>query len=75
MKYKISEYGLYITKTVYYEVSCGVVVGSVMKATWTGVGILQLFGRNSHSDATFNFCPNVRLHWLPRLRVRYLLPR
>jgi hypothetical protein len=30
---KISEYGLCITKTVYYKVSCGVVVGWVLKAT------------------------------------------
>jgi hypothetical protein len=29
---EFSEYGLYITKTVYYEVSCGVVVGWVLKA-------------------------------------------
>ena len=28
----ISEYGLYITKTVYYKVSCGIVVGWVLKA-------------------------------------------
>jgi hypothetical protein len=41
MKNKISEYGLYITKTAYYEVSCGVVVGRVMEATLTGVWILQ----------------------------------
>ncbi len=33
MKIKISKYGLYITKTVYYEVSCDVVVGRVVKAT------------------------------------------
>ena len=26
---------------VYYEVICGVVVGWVLKATWTGVRILQ----------------------------------
>ena len=34
-KNKISEYGLLITKTVYYdyEVSCGIVVGWVLKAT------------------------------------------
>ena len=36
MKNKISEYGLNITKTVYYEVSCGVVVGRVLKATVDG---------------------------------------
>ena len=40
-KNKISEYGLYITKTDYYKVSCGVVVGSVLKAWWTGVGFVQ----------------------------------
>ena len=33
MKIKISEYCLYINKTVYYEVSCGIVVGRVLKAT------------------------------------------
>jgi len=43
MKNKISEYGLYITKTVDYEVSCGVLVGSVLKATWTGVGSSVIF--------------------------------
>ena len=33
---------LYILlKMVYYEVSCGVVVGWVLKATWTGVRIPQ----------------------------------
>ena len=32
MKNKISDYGLYLTKTAYNEVSCGVVVGSVLKA-------------------------------------------
>jgi hypothetical protein len=32
---------VYITKTLYYEVSCGVVVGWVLKVTWTGVLILQ----------------------------------
>jgi hypothetical protein len=32
---------VYITKTLYYEVSCGVVVGWVLKVTWTGVWILQ----------------------------------
>ena len=31
----------FFTKTVYYKVSCGVVVGWVLKATWTGVRILQ----------------------------------
>jgi hypothetical protein len=36
MKNKISEYGLNVTKTVYYEVSCGVVVGRVLKATVDG---------------------------------------
>ena len=25
-----------------------------------------LFGGNSHSDAAFNFCPDFRVHWLPR---------
>jgi hypothetical protein len=30
---QISEYGFYITKTVYHEGSCGVVVGWVLKAT------------------------------------------
>ena len=30
-----------MTKTVYYEVSCGLVVWWVLKATWTGVRILQ----------------------------------
>jgi len=33
MKNKISEYGSSITKTVYYEVSCGVVVCWVQKGT------------------------------------------
>jgi hypothetical protein len=42
MKKKIGEYGIYIAKTVYYEVSCGVLVGWVLKATWTGVPILQV---------------------------------
>ena len=26
----------------------------------------RLFCGNSHSDAAFNFCPDVRVHWLPR---------
>ena len=38
---KISECGLFITKTDYYKVSCGVVVVSVLKAWWTKVEILQ----------------------------------
>ena len=44
---KISEYGLYITETVYREVSCGTVVGWVLMDTWTGVWILQLQARVS----------------------------
>ena len=26
----------------------------------------RLFGSNSHSDAAFNFCPDVMVHWLLR---------
>ena len=74
MKNKISKYGLYITETVYYEVSCGVVVGWVLKAMMDrgsdSAGALcelpRLFGGNSHCYAAFNFCPDVRVHWLPR---------
>jgi hypothetical protein len=74
MKNKISQYGLYITKTVYYKVSCGVVIGWVLKATVDRgsdpAGALcelpRLFGGNSHSDDAFNFCPDGRVHWLPR---------
>jgi len=32
MKNKIRKYGLFITKTVYYGASCGVVVGLVLEA-------------------------------------------
>ena len=67
-KNKISEYDLYITKTVYYEVSCGVVVGWVLKATVDqgsdpAGALCELPPKrcgNSHSDAAFNFCPDVR---------------
>ncbi len=74
MKNKISEYGLYTTKTVYYEVSCGVVVGWVLKASVDRGSdpacalceLPRLFGGNSHSDAAFSFCPDVRVHRLTR---------
>jgi hypothetical protein len=60
---KISKYGFYITKTVYYEVYCCVVVGWVLKAT-------MVLGSDSAGTlcelpATLIFCPNVRVDWLP----------
>ena len=75
MENKISEYGLYITKTVYYKISCGIVVGWVLKAMVDQgsdpAGALceelpHLFCSNSHSDAAFNICPDVRVHRLPQ---------
>jgi hypothetical protein len=67
MKNKISEYGLYITKMVYYEVSCGVVVGWVLKSTVDRVSDpAGAATHTSHSDAAFNFCPDARVHRLTR---------
>ena len=61
---------------VSYVVSCGVVVGWVLTATWTRgldpAGALCELPRLfcvcgiSHSNEAFNFCPDVRVHRLPR---------
>ena len=64
-------------------VSCGVVVGWVLKATVDRGSdpacalceLPRLFGGNSHSDAAFSFCPDVRVHRLTDVRVRHRLPR
>jgi len=74
MKNKISEYGLYITKTVYYEVHCGVVVGWVLKAMvdWgmDPAGVLcELPPKQLIFAPTLGYigCLDVRVrHWLPR---------
>ena len=73
MKNKIAHM-VYITKTVYYKVSCGVVVGSVLKATWTGVGTLKarcVSCRVSH----LIFAPPLGYIDCPDVRVRHRLPR
>lgn len=65
----ISNYVFYTNETMYLEVSDGVVVGSVHQTTATAGAQCELpclFGGNSQSDAAFTFCPNIRVHWLPR---------
>ena len=70
MKKLFNECGLYLTKAFKYKVSDSIVIGWVWQGKRTGVQIPQaccvhcrsLFGGNSHSNAPFNFCPNVRVH-------------
>ena len=65
----ISNYVFYTNETMYLEVSDGVVVGSVHQTTATAGAQCELpclVGGNSQSDAAFTFCPDIRVHWLPR---------
>ena len=63
-----------MTKTSMYEVSNGVVVGVTLAVTWEVSShpkralrdLPHLFRGKSHSDEASKFCPNVRVHWLPR---------
>jgi hypothetical protein len=83
MKNKIGEYGIYITKTVYYEVICGVVVVWILKATWTGVRILQArcvscrvsFSATHTAMPRLIFAPTLGYIGCPNVRVRHRLPR
>ena len=73
IKNKISKYSLYITKTVYYEVHCGVVLGWVLKATvvWgsdPAGALCELPPKQLIFAPTLGYigCPVVRVrHWLP----------
>ena len=77
---------IYTTKTVYYEVSCGVVVGWVLKATWARVWILQarcvtccifsaVCGNSRSGRPRFIFAPMLGYIGCPNIRVSYRLPQ
>jgi hypothetical protein len=61
---------VYITKTVYYEVSCGVVVGWVLKAT------VDRGSDPTHTEMPhLIFDPTLGYIGCPDVRVRHQLPR